>query len=57
MLRRIVEAAVGLVDARYGALGVIGEGERLTEFIPVGPGRRTDRRDPPLAGGARPSAC
>jgi signal transduction histidine kinase len=35
-LRRIVEAAVGLVDARYGALGVIGEGRRLAEFIPVG---------------------
>ena len=36
MLRRIVEAAVDLVDARYGALGVIGEDGRLTEFIPVG---------------------
>src|SRR5579863_3473255 len=35
-LRRIVEAAVGLVDATYGALGVIGEGRRLAEFIPVG---------------------
>jgi signal transduction histidine kinase len=36
MLRRIVEAAVELVDARYGALGVIGEGQQLDEFIPVG---------------------
>jgi signal transduction histidine kinase len=36
MLRRIVEAAVDLADARYGALGVIGEDQRLTEFIPVG---------------------
>ncbi len=35
-LQRIVEAAVGLVDAQYGALGVIGEGQRLTEFVPVG---------------------
>ena len=35
-LRRIVETAVGLVDASYGALGVIGEGKRLAEFIPVG---------------------
>ena len=35
-LRRIVEAAVGLVDASYGALGVIGEDRRLAEFIPVG---------------------
>lgn len=35
-LKQIVEAAVTLVDARYGALGVIGEGGRLVEFIPVG---------------------
>jgi signal transduction histidine kinase len=35
-LRRIVETAVDLVDATYGALGVIGEGRRLAEFIPVG---------------------
>jgi len=35
-LRRIVETAVGLVDATYGALGVIGEDQRLAEFIPVG---------------------
>jgi signal transduction histidine kinase len=35
-LKRIVEAAVRLVDARYGALGVIGEGQRLIEFVPVG---------------------
>jgi signal transduction histidine kinase len=35
-LRRIVETAVRLVDATYGALGVIGEGKQLAEFIPVG---------------------
>jgi two-component system, NarL family, sensor histidine kinase DevS len=35
-LKRIVEAAVRLVDATYGALGVIGEGQRLAEFVPVG---------------------
>ena len=35
-LRRIVETAVGLVDASYGALGVIGSEKRLAEFIPVG---------------------
>ena len=35
-LRRIVETAVGLVDASYGALGVIGGDNRLAEFIPVG---------------------
>jgi signal transduction histidine kinase len=37
MLRRMVEAATTLVDASYGALGVIGEGgNSLIEFIPVG---------------------
>jgi len=36
VLRGIVESAVALVDARYGAMGVIGEGGRLAEFIPVG---------------------
>jgi signal transduction histidine kinase len=35
-LRRIVETAVRLVDATYGALGVIGDGKQLAEFIPVG---------------------
>ncbi len=34
-LRRIVDTAVRLVDATYGALGVIRDG-RLSEFIPVG---------------------
>jgi signal transduction histidine kinase len=36
VLRQIVEAAVNLVDCRYGALGVIGEGGGLVEFVPVG---------------------
>ncbi|MEE1938957.1 GAF domain-containing sensor histidine kinase [Streptomyces sp. TRM 70361] len=35
-LQRIVEAAVVLVDAEYGALGVIGGDGRLSQFIPVG---------------------
>jgi signal transduction histidine kinase len=35
-LHRIVTAAVGLVDARYGALGVVGDAGRLIEFVPVG---------------------
>jgi len=35
-LRRIVQTAVGLVDASYGALGVIGGDRLLAEFIPVG---------------------
>jgi signal transduction histidine kinase len=36
VLRGIVQAAVTLVDASYGAMGVVGEGGRLAEFIPVG---------------------
>jgi GAF domain-containing protein len=36
VLRGIVEAAVKLVDASFGAMGVIGQGNRLAEFIPVG---------------------
>jgi signal transduction histidine kinase len=38
VLRRIVETAAGLVDAKYGALGVIGDNGRLAEFVPVGLG-------------------
>jgi GAF domain-containing protein len=37
MLERIVQAAVDLVDARYGALGVLDDtGGRLSQFITVG---------------------
>ncbi|MFE2427645.1 GAF domain-containing protein [Streptomyces sp. NPDC059373] len=38
VLQRIVEAAVVLVDAEYGALGVIDEeqAQRLSQFLPVG---------------------
>jgi two-component system, NarL family, sensor histidine kinase DevS len=37
MLRRIVEVARSLVDARYGALGVLDEsGARLEQFVTVG---------------------
>src|SRR4051812_50118318 len=35
-LRRIVEVAADLVDARYGALGVLGQGGGLAAFIHVG---------------------
>ncbi|MFT9790392.1 GAF domain-containing protein [Streptomyces rhizosphaericola] len=38
VLRGIVEAAVVLVDAEYGALGVIGDDQRLSEFLPIGIG-------------------
>ncbi|WP_372453747.1 sensor histidine kinase [Acrocarpospora catenulata] len=36
VLQRIVETATRLVDATYGALGVVGEESTLVEFIPVG---------------------
>src|SRR5262245_59352514 len=37
MLQRIVASAVSLVDATYGALGVLDQsGTRLAEFITVG---------------------
>ena len=36
VLRDIVESAVTLVDAEYGALGVIGDDRRLSEFLPIG---------------------
>ncbi|MFF3608406.1 GAF domain-containing protein [Streptomyces sp. NPDC002463] len=38
VLRDIVEAAVTLVDAEYGALGVIGDDSKLSEFVPIGIG-------------------
>ncbi|MFE7016902.1 GAF domain-containing protein [Streptomyces sp. NPDC057651] len=36
VLRGIVEAAVILVDAKYGALGVIGDDKKLAQFLTVG---------------------
>ncbi|MQY12097.1 Oxygen sensor histidine kinase response regulator DevS/DosS [Streptomyces sp. RB5] len=38
VLRRIVEAAVVLVDAGYGALGVVGDQGTLAQFVTVGVG-------------------
>lgn len=35
-LRRIVQAAADLVDAKYAALGVIGSSGRVTQFVHVG---------------------
>ncbi|TRO55411.1 GAF domain-containing protein [Streptomyces sp. IB201691-2A2] len=53
VLRRIVEAAVVLVDAEYGALGVIGDDSRLSEFLTVGIGeeRRGEIGDLPSGHG------
>jgi len=36
VLERITEAACTLVDARYGALGVIGDDRSLSDFITIG---------------------
>jgi signal transduction histidine kinase len=36
VLRRIVEIGLELINARYGAMGVIGDGRRLEQFIHVG---------------------
>ncbi|BCW06119.1 GAF domain-containing protein [Arthrobacter sp. NtRootA1] len=36
VLDRVVKSACVLVDAKYGALGVIGEDQRLSHFITVG---------------------
>ena len=55
VLKQIVEAAITLVRARYGALGIISEGGRLVEFVPVGLEDERDRGDPPLAGGPGPA--
>jgi signal transduction histidine kinase len=36
LLRRIIEAAAKLVDAQFGALGVLGADGRLSQFVTVG---------------------
>jgi len=36
VLQRIVDVAAQVTDARYGALGVLGEGDRLVEFVTTG---------------------
>jgi signal transduction histidine kinase len=36
VLHHITESACALVDARYAALGVLGDDQQLTQFIPVG---------------------
>ncbi|ORI20263.1 histidine kinase [Rhodococcus sp. 1168] len=50
-LRSIVESAVKLVDARYGALGVRGEGHELSAFINFGMDDDTRTRIGPLPTG------
>ena len=59
LLRHLVEEACSLVDARYGALGVLNEARTgLEQFLTVGlsESRRTGDRCPPdRARGARAS--
>src|SRR5579864_1001853 len=43
VLQRIVDLATQVTDARYGALGVIGEGGGLVEFISSGISSRQRR--------------
>jgi hypothetical protein len=49
--RRLVEAAADLVDARYGALGVLGAGGGLSRFLHVGLAEETRSRMAPLPEG------
>jgi Signal transduction histidine kinase len=52
VLRRIVEAAATLVDAQYGALGVIGpDGRTLSQFLTVGMTEEQIARIGPLPAG------
>ncbi|MGI5253407.1 GAF domain-containing protein [Actinacidiphila glaucinigra] len=51
VLRRIAEAAVLLVDAEYGALGVIGDDARLAQFLTVGVGDEQIEAIGPLPSG------
>ena len=51
VLRRITEAAVTLVDAEYGALGVVGQDGGLTQFLTVGVDEQTRARIGPLPRG------
>lgn len=43
VLQRIVDLAAQVTDARYGALGVIGEGDTLVEFVTTGIGAKQRR--------------
>ncbi|WP_347110875.1 GAF domain-containing protein [Paenarthrobacter sp. S56] len=51
VLKRVVEAACHLLQARYGALGVIGEDNALSHFVTVGMEADVARRIGPLPTG------
>lgn len=50
-LRRIVQAAIELVDARYGARGVLAPNGMLAEFVHVGIDDETREKIGPLPTG------
>src|ERR1700674_1536927 len=51
VLQRIVDLAAEVTDARYGALGVIGAGDDLVDFITTGISSRQRRAIGPLPHG------
>jgi signal transduction histidine kinase len=51
VLQRIVDLAAQVTDARYGALGVIGDGDELVEFITTGLSAKQRRAIGPLPRG------
>ncbi len=51
VLHRIIKAACDLVDAQYGALGVVGEGESLSHFVTHGIDRDLEKLIGPLPNG------
>lgn len=53
VLQRIVDEAVALTDARYGALGVLGSDGRIAQFVTTGvtPEQRAAIGDPPTGHG------
>ena len=51
VLQRIVDLATQMTDARYGALGVIGDDGMLTEFVTTGIGARQRQAIGPLPTG------
>ena len=58
MLRRIIESAVELVDATYGALGVLDEtGTKLAQFITVGIDEKDHHKIGHLPEGTASSGC
>ena len=51
VLRGVLETAVDLVDAEYGALGAIGPDDRLVQFLTVGVSEEQARAIGPLPSG------